>query len=809
MIARLCPQIFVLLICFFLATDLSAQSFDSVLKKLHTEYPEEKLHLHFDKEVYYPGETIWFKAYLFAGNYPSDLSKVMYADLLDSNGNILHHTILPVMHSSSSGLFTLSSGINGRIVVRCYTKWMLNFDSTLLYEKDFYITKSPRDFSKSRQSTPVYRLEFFPEGGQLIEDVESRVAFKATDQFGIPVSVEGTISNNTDQSIVSFKTLHNGMGIITLRPLRNTTYRAKWKQDESTREAMLPSAQKTGLVLEIKNTGNAILYTIKRGTVPPISRFVYVIAQMNQHLVYRAKVNIEKNEITSGRLPTVGLPSGVIQFMVFTDDEKPIAERLVFANPEQASFSVNASAVNLDQGTRKKNTIEIEVPDSLSSNLSISVTADNPLSDPGNGNIYTSLLLNADVRGYIHNPGFYFSQADSASFYLDLVMMTHGWRKFKWKQVLAGSFAEIKYKPESSIIVDGEIKGLAQKEMQDKEIIGLIQLSSGKRHFLSSAIQPDGKFSFSNLAFYDSAKLYYQFANDKKEVLARKSRIKTVKHLLDRGISLPLQAPPSPPLTSINSKSSPGYQLYEKSQKWSDSLNAKLLKSVTVRARLTSKEDSLNAAYTSGAFAGQERSRIITPDDDPAFLSSPSLFDYLQNRVAGLQVNPNADENPVTWRGFPTALFVDEISQQVISQQSFTSVEDATQIRSLRMSDIAMVKIFNPPFLLASGNGPGGSIAVYLEKSRRGRSEVPRDFVQILGFSSPKAFYSPDYENDSSNREPDFRRTLYWNPYIMTNRQNRKVSCSFYTNDLPGTIKVVIEGCNEEGKFIRIEKVLN
>ena len=165
------------------------------------------------------------------------------------------------------------------------------------------------------------------------------------------------------------------------------------------------------------------------------------------------------------------------------------------------------------------------------------------------------------------------------------------------------------------------------------------------------------------------------------------------------------------------------------------------------------------------------------------------------------------DINPISWRGFTTALFVNEIPQQVPSFNN-SMVEDATLIKTLQMSEIAMVKIFYPPFVGAWGGGLGGCIAIYLKKTRTKIEEIPRQFEKIVGFSAPKKFYSPDYAVDSTRIVPDLRNTLYWNPFVTTDKENRKVTCTFYTNDLGGATKIIIEGCNEDGKLIRIEKKL-
>src|SRR3954468_19395605 len=115
-------------------TVLHAQMYDSVLKVLDTKYPQEKLYLHFDRSYYNPGETIWFKAYLFAANLPSQISKTVYADLIDEKGKVIDRKISPVVMSSAAAAFDLPATLTSSTVyIRAYTDWMMNFDSSFLF----------------------------------------------------------------------------------------------------------------------------------------------------------------------------------------------------------------------------------------------------------------------------------------------------------------------------------------------------------------------------------------------------------------------------------------------------------------------------------------------------------------------------------------------------------------------------------------------------------------------------------------------------------------------------------------------------
>ena len=90
--------------------------------------------------------------------------------------------------------------------------------------------------------------------------------------------------------------------------------------------------------------------------------------------------------------------------------------------------SVNITEKNL--GKRGGNTIELQLPDSLSANLSLSVF-DGELSNYPARDIYSDMLLGNDIKGYVHEPAWYFNGVGEDKMKaLDLVMQTNGWRRY-------------------------------------------------------------------------------------------------------------------------------------------------------------------------------------------------------------------------------------------------------------------------------------------------------------------------------------------------------------------------------------------
>src|SRR4051812_11442137 len=113
---------------------IKAQVIDSIIRVYSEQVPDQKAYVHFDKDLYRAGETIWFKAYLFSGFSLSANSKNFYAELVNNKGNIIQRKVYPITESSSSGNFDLPDSMPaGNLIFRGYTTWMLNFDTSFIF----------------------------------------------------------------------------------------------------------------------------------------------------------------------------------------------------------------------------------------------------------------------------------------------------------------------------------------------------------------------------------------------------------------------------------------------------------------------------------------------------------------------------------------------------------------------------------------------------------------------------------------------------------------------------------------------------
>ncbi len=779
---------------------LQAQRIDSLLGIMETTFPQEKIHVQFDKLYYNAGETIWFKAYIVADNLPGTISKTMYADLVDDKGSLLQRKMMPIIHSGAASSFDLPDTLQAsRLFFRAYTKWMLNFDSLLVYTKPIQIIPA-KNVLKKPAALITYNVQFFPEGGDLVDNISSVVAFKANDSQGIPFNIKGGITDSKGKQVSSFTAVHDGMGSFELLPLPNEKYTAAWKDKNGIKhETVLPLSKKQGAVLSVSTTGDKLYYTVRRPEQATASFTSFqVVAQMQQREVYSARINLSKKNTVIAPIETENLPNGVLQLTIFNADEIPVAERIVFINHDSYSFITDLHAVEKNLNKRGRTVLQLDVGDNLLTNLSISVTdaGINPVTD-NEESIYSRFLLSNDLKGTVYNPAYYFSNTDdSVKTFLDLVMMTNGWRRFKWEDVLAGRFPAIKYQADNFLSINGSVLGLSRTQLYQKDLTGIFKTKNGAVTIYTIPINKDGSFNETGLNFYDTAQLYYSLSNDKDKVLTTAASFSFLSNLIK---------PPPAGNTLLSSFYQPLYQdsavllknnnMMALLKKQSDFNKVKTLETVMVVRKQQSLKDKMEKEYTSGFFSGGD-GYTFTTEDDPFAKSATSVLAYLQGKVAGLQIS-SIGQGSATWRGSATSIFLNEVNSELNS------------VQNISMNDVAMIKVYRPPFFGAMGGGAGGAIAIYTKKGSRDNSQVKGlPFTLIHGYSSIKQFYVPDYETDTDSNIKDYRSTLYWNPFLIFDKGRRRITIPFFNTDNCKKMRITIEGINEAGLLTREERII-
>lgn len=774
-----------------------AQNIDSTIEKYANDYGQEKTYLHYDKSTYAAGETIWYKSYIMNGIYATDESKTFYVDWTDDNGKLLSHSIIPVVYATAAGLFDIPDNYIGKYIhVKAYTKWMLNFDSVFLYNKDIRIISKANN-SAALKNTIIPSVQFFPEGGDAVEGVSNKIAFKANDQWGRPVKIKGIIEDNKGVKIDSMHTIHDGMGYFFIFPKPGESFNAKWKDQKGMEHVSeLPAIKQTGVSMQVTLSGdkrNFIVYASP--VVASTPGDLHLIGTMNQHEVFKLTKDITSGNI-KGIIPTVDLPSGILTITVFDSHWNPLAERITYINNGEYLFNAEMNVEHWGLNKRARDEVSITVPDSLAASFSIAVT-DMDIDADSSDNIISHLLLTGDLKGQVYNPSYYFSNnSDSISQQLDLIMLTHGWRRFKWDDVTAGKFPKIIYPKDSNYLtISGKIYGALPSQLHDAgSIILIMQKKKQDNKMIAVPIESNGTFNDPSVVLFDTSNVYYQLPK--------------AKGLGDASVQfMENRLPPfsyNTPATGLFNNQSPdtlgNYRhllLAAEEKQLANLYKAKVLETVTVQAKTRKTVDVMDDKYTSGLFSGGDAYQFDLLDD-PTAVGAISIFNYLQGKVAGLQITIGSPPS-LQWRGGTPQIYLDE------------APVDADVISSLSITDVAYVKVLRPPFFGGTGGGSSGAIAIYTRKGNDRPQEKGKGLNSntVRGYTSMREFYSPNYGtiNDNDDKK-DIRTTLYWNPQVITNHDNNKVTVSFYNSDISKAFRVIIEGMSSDGRLVHLENIM-
>ncbi len=778
--------------------NLHAQSIEAALNKHGEELVAEKAYVHFDKSAYAVGETIWFKAYLLEGSFPAEKTKTFYLDWLDEKGNVLYHSVCPVYESSATGQFDIPSDYKGNTIhVRGYTRWMLNFDTAFLYKKNIRVLTAAKTSVAAVKK--ITTIDFFPEGGDAIEAVANKIAFKATDQFGDPVSVKGIIETDKGRLVDSFRTIHDGMGSFYLVPAAVEKYVAKWKDEYGVMHTTsLPIIKSTGVNLKAGMEAGKYSFTLTRNEDATDNlKEGFVLGTMFQQMAFKAAFNLTESSSVKKNIPADQLPNGVLTITVFDKEARPVAERIIFINNNDYSVTPEIEMKRWGLSKRARNEIEISLPDHIVSNLSIAVT-DFAIGVDSSENIFSTFLLTSDLKGYVHKPAYYFlNNSDSVKKHLDLVMLTNGWRRFNWSDLAKGEKPVIKYPKDTSYLsLSGKVQGVMPGTTSNETLIMIVKQKDSNSQVIMTPIGSDGRFNESEHIFFDTMTVYHQF---NKNSLYKNAAI---QYMTDRLPALfNSKTGNTVRYTSFLMDTAGNSYNYKNSMERLKAINhyqGKILENVTVRAKTKPVIDIMDEKYTSAFFSGGDGTRFDLVNDPMAF-AQQNIFNYLQGRVAGLQISTAGGDVSMQWRGGEPQVFLDEMPT------------DVSMLSSIPVSDIAFVKVFRPPFMGGFGGGANGAIAIYTRRGDDFKNTPGKglDRSTVFGYTAIREFYSPNYDVfDRKNEQADLRTTLYWNPMFLTSPGKSKNTITFYNTDITDAFRIIIEGITKEGQLVRFESVI-
>ncbi len=794
---------FILALFLFLSPTIAlvAQKIDAALEKLIKEFPDERTHLHLDKDYYMAGESIWFKAYLYGNKLPSAISSNFYVQLLDKDNRLVSESHYPVMGATSLGTIKIPDSLpKGNYWLRAFTPWMLNFGDEYVYRQSLYVVSSTgKEETKGNTVIPsTINLKFFPESGQLTNGIITTTAFKATYANGMPARVEGRIIAEDGTTITSFQTYHNGMGKTQFKPISGTKYFGEIEVAGKPIKYPLPEVVSAGVNMKVMDEKGGKMFQIARSEKDKDEfNELHLVVVQNKLIVFETDVTIDDYPSVRGHILTNELPTGILQFTLFSKKGVPLAERLSFVNNGDYKSDVSLNMGNVDLGKKQKSNFELIWPDNIQRSLSVSVT-DASFGLPNQENIYTRFLLTSNLKGTIYNPAWYFTNtSDSVQQAMDLLMLTNGWTRYRWEKILNDEFPLIRFKDPGMMKLTGLVMDAKGKDIiQSGDLIVYVESPGMPRNSFNVPVNAAGRFTMDSMLLFGSTKISYEYFNTK-------GKLQDVRIVPDeiKKQNFPIESAAGGLRNEMaNQGSTP-------SARDADKIIADFTVLPEVQLKpVPKKTDSLNTneRYAAGPFSKSGRLNFDFIKDPPRTSLNQNILEYLRQNIPQVQF---------TGTGFVSRknYSLNSGSMWPVSVYLDNATTTPSALQGLTISDIALVKFYETGFFGTGTGSSGGTIALFTKKGNdlniKEVSDKPLPYFMVDGYSPIKEFYRQEpLPIGVANVPPDQSPTLYWNPALVPAGDEKKINIEFYNNDISKKIRIVVEGFDAAGKLIHIEK---
>lgn len=660
----------------------------------------------------------------------------------------------------------LSSDEDGLVSFSCNKKDLADnsyietefMDSKYEYQKIFYVPNSSSDFS----------MTFFPEGGYLLTNVNQRVAFKCQQANGFSKNVFGAILNSHKDTITLFKATHDGMGAFFINARSGEQYVAK--VDGSDECFNLPKSIDRGFALSMEQVNNMLHYQVLSASETVWPDSFYLVAHTRGFPIL---VQALTRESSTGVFSLENLPEGISHFLLVNGEGKPISQRLVFVYPSiQPLWDISCDKDRYDKRDKVTMNISLSTLDGLPLNgdFSISIT-DNKTVKPDSlaDNIISNLLLTSDLKGYIDNPGYYFSSKNRKVLKdLDLVMLTHGWSRFNIDCFKDELSIAPKYFIEKGQFLSGRIKNLIGKTAKNAQIMAL-----EPRNMIFKEFQTDenGVFLLEGIDYKDSCTFVIQARS--KKGLATVNVEPDMETIPEKIVKIPFR---NDSLLQINED-----YLFNTREKYyyEGGMRVYNLKEVIVRGNKSSEERV------------EDMRRILWAD----YSMTPEMLKKSHARTANdlyKQAYPFGPE-------YPSIVVID----------GMVCLGDEFILSTILGEDIQSFDLYKDQSKSQYGSfgqekGPAVVITMRPGAMQKGRKGIA--WFRTLGYSKMAEFYSPVYDTPEKkmNNIPDLRTTIYWSPALRIDSTGI-ATVEFYTSDSPSSYNIEIEGITTEGKVCRYQ----
>ncbi len=752
--------------------------------RAHAErYLQEELYVHTDREAYLPGDICWFRVYAVDAVWhrPAEVSKIAYVDLIDADGNSRVQEKVSLRPGEQGNSFVIPVDLpTGAYTFRAYTRWMKNDSPEWFFHKTLSIINPSMTDSMPVAVADTQRLDiqFFPEGGNLVKGLNSRVGFRVTDGYGQGQPFEGCVTGPNGDTIAHFRPERLGIGQFGFTPSDTAPAGILLKlADGRLRKAKLPPAYASGYVMRLDTFPDEKRLRITVTSSGMGDANLLLAAHTRGSLRYARMEKIQSGQAVF-TIDRDSLGFGISVFTLSSESGNPLCERLYYRYPRNRP--VLSAHTGGEYAPRKQVDIDILLDSAATpAGTDLSVAVYRP-DLPGEENadnttdIQSYLSLVADLGHPVENPGLYFSDTLTCrAALMDNLMLTQGWRRFSWKEILNEKSRKPVFGPEfNGHIMEARMVDARTNRPRVNEP-AYLSVPGAYTRFRITQTDSSGNAVFEMPWFYNSDEIVLQ-----------------TDPAGDSRVHFEMISPFAPGEKSSAIYSPPA------AESGKDNLTDEHVRNQVQRIYTGPQMRRFDApAVDTGFFYGSPDEKYMLDDFVRFTTMEEVLREYVVSinvyrKKGNLQLEVFDVENKQFFSG-PPLLLIDGIA---VFDQGKLFRYDPLKIRRL--------DLVTRPYFLGQHRFDGiMNLVTYRGNLDGFEMDAAANVLEYPGINAQREFYSPRYETEQAvaGRLPDFRSLLFWTPGLKVAADGR-AHVSFYTSDLPGSYSVVIQGLTTDGQ---------
>jgi hypothetical protein len=685
-------------------------------------------------------------------------------------------------------------------------KYILDYD--IKKDSQFASFKIETENEKTYAKTVVLNkeyidLQFFPESGQLVQGLSSKVGFKALDANGKGKIIEGNIIDENQAVITSFKSNALGMGSFYIGNA-DSTKKYYAKINTSSLKFPLPNVAATGTVLSLNKQGDKVL--IKAFSNDTKKDSIYLRISFRGADVYEKKVKLNQGTYQS-LISTTDIPEGIVAFTLLDKDKNPIAERLYFNEKPESRIKIQLSTDKEKYSKRELTNLNIQTTNAndepIKANTSLLVINKKELGEMQNlrQNILSCFLMDSELKGNIENPGYYFKKNTSSFNDLESLMLSQGWSKYNYSK----PYLNLDVNPEKSLTVSGRVNNLFSEKNGKKDVV-LTMITAGKNKSIYNQITDSlGKFKFNlNDEYGKEIELLFQTSKNSGQKINNDV-------ILDQKIAPSISFEYNKAIEQIDSIVQPFIKKSIKQKEIDDKFKMEsggiLLNEVNITAKMSANKQKVTERYgkPKTIISGKE---IRAKEKKWSYGLYSVLLFYFIDKVT-IERDIIGTLRAVVNNKLPTLIVIDGIPVPFLDYENIPSIPPS-EVTSFEIIENA--KDFSRLYCEVHHELPGcipepwGNIIAIYTRAGVGLSGTNKSKgltqTTVPVFDSPKEFYAPKYTNLQPDdwQHPDIRSLIHWQPILKTD-DSGKATASFYNTDNKGEMTVIVEAISEEGEI--------